>query len=276
MDRCCIVPTLKTMRYCARFYAVFCPACRRIHPRVRDRDAQATPPRRDGPNHRRRAGVEVHGSKESRSRRRSRPFGPFSERAVSRRRSVVSAMSDATKQKEKYVTVPMGRSMSSAGGRAQRQWLASMSEKHRLSNPSKALRCCVNCVASDYSRHEPWIASFEREHSGTHTLSDEEREEGPAFELARQQMEWIDGMRCEDGHPDIVLHRALLLRRIVDHCQNQLDEDAVFGVMRCKSSLSRCEGARRAVKDIAELSANEEGDVEVRENLDLVKGKTRP
>ena len=133
---------------------------------------------------------------------------------------------------------------------AQLDWLELMAEKHKLSSPSKALRCCVNCVAHAADDNEPWIGSFEHEKSCTYLLSDEERQEGPVFQLAKPQLDWIDGLRSVKAYPDQSLHRALFLLQIIEHCQN-LDEYTVFGIIRCKTSLSECEGAQNAAKNSA-------------------------
>ena len=156
------------------------------------------------------------------------------------------ARSDAPSAKGAYVQVRMWKSMKPA----HIQWLESMAEKHKLSSPSKALRCCVNCVAAAADDNEPWIGSFEQENSFTYILSDDERQEGPVFELAKQQVDWIDGIRSVQAYPDQFIHRALFLLRIIKHCQN-LDEYTVFGISRCKTSISECEGAQNAAKNSA-------------------------
>ena len=108
----------------------------------------------------------------------------------------------------------------------------------------------MNCVAAAADDNEPWIGSFEQENSFTYILSDEERQEGPVSELAKQQVDWIDGIRSVQAYPDQFIHRALFLLRIIKHCQN-LDEYTVFGISRCKTSISECEGAQNAAKNSA-------------------------
>lgn len=155
---------------------------------------------------------------------------------------------------------------------AQMDWLQSMATKHKLSSPSKAVRCCVNCIATDYDNNLPWIGSFENENGVTYILSEQQRTEGPAFELAPQQVDWIDSVRNENAYPDVYLHRALFLWRIVKQC-GDMDEYAVFGVIRCKSSVTKCEGAQEALKNVAEQYGRKEGEVEVEEDIDLVSNK---
>ncbi|KAL7544136.1 hypothetical protein ACHAWF_007523 [Thalassiosira exigua] len=154
-------------------------------------------------------------------------------------------------------------------------WLETMAKKHNLSSPSKAVRICVNCVATDYANHLPWIGSFEHEQSMTFVLSEEQRKEGPAFELAQQQVEWIDSVRYAGSYPDVHLHRALFLCKIIEQCMD-MDEYTVFGIIRCKSAISKCKGAQEAVQKVAEQFSKGAGEVEFKEDIDLMTEKERP
>lgn len=138
-----------------------------------------------------------------------------------------------TKEKGAYVEVHVWRFMKPTLS----QWLESMAQKHKLSGPSEAVRCCVDYVASDYDNNLPWIGSFEHEQSCTYILSEEQRMEGPAFELSQQQVEWIDSVRSAFSYPDMYLHRAFFLWNLINHCQNLEEEDNVnvFGMVRCKT-----------------------------------------
>ena len=84
-----------------------------------------------------------------------------------------------TKEKGAYVEVHVWRFMKPTLS----QWLESMAQKHKLPGPSKAVRCCVDYLASDYDNNLPWIGSFEHEQSCTYIyiLSEEQRMEGPGL-----------------------------------------------------------------------------------------------
>jgi hypothetical protein len=116
-------------------------------------------------------------------------------------------------------------------------WLASSAKSHSLPSQSKAVRCCVNCVAlgdvgmiEDTSDNSAIPASDYRDVD---------------IELATQQLEWVNSVcsKNEGSSPNEIM------RSVITACMNA-DENVVFGVVRCKSKVVACEGAQTAVDSL--------------------------
>ena len=134
------------------------------------------------------------------------------------------------------------------------QWLENMATKHKLSSISKAIRCCINCVAL-----EDKLQSLISKQS-----TDSHDEEGvpKQVELSKEQIAWIE-IKQQDG-----IGASEVVQRVVRVCM-ELDEYTVFGIIRCKSSVAKCEGAQEAMKNIGIKYGKKEEEVVVKENIDI-------
>ena len=111
------------------------------------------------------------------------------------------------------------------------KWLDSAAEAHSLPDKSKAARCCINCVAlGDVTIAPPESGSKDVDVQEVH------------IELAMEQVGWLE-KQCGDTDGD---DRSSVVRRAIRACI-EADEKVVFGVVRCKSKVSVCEGAQKAV-----------------------------
>ena len=130
-----------------------------------------------------------------------------------------------------------------------------MATKHKLSSISKAIRCCINCVAL-----EDKLQSLISKQS-----TDSHDEEGvpKQVELSKEQIAWIE-IKQQDG-----IGASEVVQRVVRVCM-ELDEYTVFGIIRCKSSVAKCEGAQEAMKNIGIKYGKKEEEVVVKENIDIV------
>mmetsp|Transcript_28153 Transcript_28153/g.51973 ORF Transcript_28153/g.51973 Transcript_28153/m.51973 type:complete len:166 (-) Transcript_28153:373-870(-) len=149
-----------------------------------------------------------------------------------------------------YIEVPLDLTQQ------QWEWLEDMSTKHKLPSMSKAVRCCINCVASrgDIAKDEAIISS------GQSTNNDDEGATVEKFvELSTEQLVWMKNKQKD------------ALRVVVQSCM-EMEEYTVFGIIRCKTSIAACGGAQDAVRNIGEIFGKNDGDVEVEENVDISKG----
>lgn len=124
-------------------------------------------------------------------------------------------------------------------------WLESMATKHKLSSLSKAVRCCVNYIALENIQ-----------------LADEfDGEDGieKQIELSHGQLTWL--ARWEESN--------LVAMRLIKSCM-ATDEYIVFGIIRCKSSIAKCEGAKEAMQTIGEKFGKRDEEVVVKENIDIL------
>jgi hypothetical protein len=129
-----------------------------------------------------------------------------------------------------YIQVPLRLPIT------QLAWLEATSSRHKLSNSSKAFRCCVNCVAVGD------VSLLKNNDDADGRM--EEQGDFVAY-LSREQLDWLRDrteIGGEDNHD-----QSAFARRIVRSCM-AMDEFTVFGIVRCKSSIAACEGAgRRAI-----------------------------
>lgn len=116
-------------------------------------------------------------------------------------------------------------------------WLDCSAESYSLPSQSKAVRCCVNCVA---------IGDVDMAEGGNDANAVVETSmnyQALNIELASQQKEWIENFCSKSkgyfSHSEVV-------RSVVKACMNA-EEDVVFGVVRCKSKVTECEGSQEAV-----------------------------
>ena len=134
------------------------------------------------------------------------------------------------------------------------QWLENMATKHKLSSISKAIRCCIN-----YFALEKELTSISKQ------CSDSNNEEilSKQVELSKEQIAWIETKQQDS------ISASEVVQRVVQSCM-ELDEYTVFGIIRCKSSVAKCEGAQEAMKNIGQKYGKKEEEVVVKENIDIV------
>ena len=136
------------------------------------------------------------------------------------------------------------------------QWLENMATKHKLSSISKAIRCCINCVALEEKSHSPISKQ------SIDSQYDEEKV-SKQIELSKEQIAWIETKQQDS------ISASEVVQRVVQSCM-ELDEYTVFGIIRCKSSVAKCEGAQESMKNIGQKYGKKEDEVVVKENIDIV------
>ena len=119
-------------------------------------------------------------------------------------------------------------------------WLDSSAKSHSLPSRSKAIRCCINCVAIgdvEMPRHnsEDKHAAFASGHQAVD------------IELAAEQIKWMDRVCCSSSEGS---SRSEVLFSVIKVCMDA-DEAVVFGVVRCKTKVAACDGAQYAVDSLA-------------------------
>mmetsp|Transcript_5737 Transcript_5737/g.14341 ORF Transcript_5737/g.14341 Transcript_5737/m.14341 type:complete len:158 (+) Transcript_5737:79-552(+) len=138
-------------------------------------------------------------------------------------------------------------------------WLDSSAKAHSLSSQSKAVRCCVNCVAIGdvdmVGGDDETNSVFDTSPSKSRSLK---------VELAPQQMEWINSI-CNKNSGS--LSQSQVVGSVINACMNA-EEDVVFGVVRCKMKVSECEGSQEAI-DLLSQRYGENG-VVVKEEIKLL------
>lgn len=110
------------------------------------------------------------------------------------------------------------------------EWLQAMTHKHKLKDVSKAIRICITCAA---------VGDALVPDTDGHITQSNEMEENNV-QLSLEQLNYIQN-RYDDLSEGI--------RNAIDACRST-DEYTVFGVVRCKSTLTKCDGAQDAVADI--------------------------
>ncbi|KAL7553307.1 hypothetical protein ACHAWF_016583 [Thalassiosira exigua] len=131
------------------------------------------------------------------------------------------------------------------------RWLEEMATKHKLSSSSKALRCCVNCIA---------LGDADLGERGAASESGNAERATKSVELSKEQFVWLESKRKEHGQG--------VAQTMLQSCMS-VEECTVFGVIRCKKSIAQCDGAQSAVKNIREQFCQKEEDVVVKENIDI-------
>lgn len=150
--------------------------------------------------------------------------------------------------------------------RPQWAWLEEMVSKHKLPSTSKAIRCCVNCVALGDAAAANDATNDDNDNGWDGSATTIETRE---VQLSGEQLAWLEtrrGVRMRREGND---GEGLLERKLVASCMAQ-DEYTVFGIVRCKTSIAKCEGAKEAVKNIGErYHRQQEEAVVVKENIDI-------
>ena len=143
------------------------------------------------------------------------------------------------------------------------RWLEDMASMHKLSSASKAARCCINCVALGDAVEAPPAspaAAGDRSASG----GAEDAAVVGEVELSTDQAAWLESERLGEGGGD-----DFFSKRVIATCM-AMEEYSVFGIIRCKTALAQCEGAKDAVKNIGDHYGQKEEDVVVKENIDIL------
>lgn len=155
------------------------------------------------------------------------------------------------------------------------RWLEAATKAHSLPTQSKAVRCCINCVA---------LGDIDM---STTTADDESCDavvdQAVTIELASEQIQWIESMiLAGTGERDSLKNtttttatptttfsnQSEVIRGVILACM-KADEAVVFGVIRCKSKVLACEGAQEAV-DLVRKRYGENNNVNVKEKIQLV------
>ena len=137
------------------------------------------------------------------------------------------------------------------------QWLEDMATKHKLSSMSKAVRCCINCVALEDAADSlsSTDTTFESEQAEQHSIAKQ-------VELSTEQQSWLETKQKENNNEHVV-------QRMIQSCM-ETDEYTVFGIIRCKSSIAKCCGSLEARKNIGEKYDQKEDEVVVKENIEIM------
>ena len=128
------------------------------------------------------------------------------------------------------------------------EWLDKAVISQSLSSRSKAVRCCVNCVALDDVK----MAITNTTSSNCQSLD---------LELGSEQIDWLNKNTSED------CSQSKVIQSVVEACM-KADENVVFGVIRCKLKVAECEGAQEAVDLISKRHGG--NNVEIKEEIKLV------
>eukprot|EP01083_Nonionella_stella_P023879 66044_1 len=148
-----------------------------------------------------------------------------------------------------YSEVPMNLTQD------QWEWLESMASKHKLSSMSKAVRCCINCIALGDVDESSAAPNNGKDGDGVITTTKQ-------VGLSKEQISWL----AERGEDYCVSSQILAT------CM-AMEEYTVFGIIRCKTSIAKCEGAKEAVHNIGEQYGQNESEVVVKENIDILSKK---
>lgn len=144
-------------------------------------------------------------------------------------------------------------------------WLDRMAAAHKLPDRSKALRCCINCVAvgdlhldTDDDDANASGKSDGGAAAGAHSAKEVEQ----PMELGSQQVDWLHQIANTTNNANknndadataVVVALSPLVKQVVRVCmRTKNNENLVFGVVRCKSRLSECAGAQGVVERLQE------------------------
>eukprot|EP01045_Picozoa_sp_COSAG04_P025779 COSAG04_NODE_3452_length_2804_cov_3.164880_1_plen_147_part_00 len=122
-------------------------------------------------------------------------------------------------------------------------WLTESAAARSLPDEGKAFRCCVNYLAQSGATVVAGAEALVAGEGAPHGLP-----------LAPSQLEWVTAQSAERG-----VEAAAFGRAVVQTCMGSGDDDAIFGVIRCKTGTAatvaavadadtKCEGAQEALK----------------------------
>ena len=133
-------------------------------------------------------------------------------------------------------------------------WLDSSMKSQSLKSVKKAVRCCVNCVATGDVEMSKEINNV--------TVDQKANHQKLSIELATEQLEWVDSI-CSSSKGS---SRSDVIRSVIEACM-KADADVVFGVIRCKSKVTVCKGAQDAVDSLTERYGAD--GVKIKENIEF-------
>ena len=129
-------------------------------------------------------------------------------------------------------------------------WLDKEVNSQSLSSRSKAVRCCMNCVALDDVK---MVITNEDYTSSKYQALD--------IELGSEQIDWLHKFTSKDFSQSKVIHS------VVEACM-KADESVVFRVIRCKLKVAECGGAQEVVDLLSKRYG--ENNVEIKEEIKLL------
>ena len=146
-------------------------------------------------------------------------------------------------------------------------WLDVSTKSQSLPNQSKAVRCCINCIAlGDVKMIIVDDDDDDDDDDGgkqsNNSICDYR---AVNIELATEQVKWIDSIITRTGTGNnkegvteegttatttttttIFSNQSEVVRSVIKACM-KADEAVVFGVIRCKSKVTTCDGAKEAI-----------------------------
>mmetsp|Transcript_13780 Transcript_13780/g.28929 ORF Transcript_13780/g.28929 Transcript_13780/m.28929 type:complete len:154 (-) Transcript_13780:266-727(-) len=134
-------------------------------------------------------------------------------------------------------------------------WLDTSAKSQSLPSKSKVVRCCINCVAlgdvkiAKHGNDEASIPS-----SGYRALN---------IEVAPQQIDWINSVTSKAEGSS----QSEAIRSVLKACMNA-DKYVVFGVVRCKSKVTACEGAQAIIDSLSKRYGKD--NIEFKEEITLL------
>jgi Arc/MetJ-type ribon-helix-helix transcriptional regulator len=142
-------------------------------------------------------------------------------------------------------------------------WLDVSTKSQSLPNQSKAVRCCINCIALGDAKITIVDDNDDDDDDGDEQSNNSIRDyQAVNIELATEQVKWIDSIITRTGTGDnkegvtgesttttttmIFSNQSEVVRSVIKACM-KADEAVVFGVIRCKSKVTTCDGAKEAI-----------------------------
>lgn len=142
-------------------------------------------------------------------------------------------------------------------------WLDASTKSQSLPNQSKAVRCCINCIALGDVKtiivDDDDDDDDDGDKQSNNSICDYR---AVNIELATEQVKWIDSIITRTGTGNnkegvteegttattttIFSNQSEVVRSVIKACM-KADEAVVFGVIRCKSKVTTCDGAKEAI-----------------------------
>jgi hypothetical protein len=146
-------------------------------------------------------------------------------------------------------------------------WLDVSTKSQSLPDQSKAVRCCINCIALGDVK----MTIVDDDDDDDDDDGDKQSNNSICdyravnIELATEQVKWIDSIITRTGTGNneegvtvegttatttttttIFSNQSEVVRSVIKACMIA-DEAVVFGVIRCKSKVTTCDGAKEAI-----------------------------
>jgi Arc/MetJ-type ribon-helix-helix transcriptional regulator len=163
-------------------------------------------------------------------------------------------------------------------------WLDASTKSQSLPNQSKAVRCCINCIALGDVKMISIDVDDDDDGGGDESNNNASKSSSYCYadyravniELATEQVKWIDSIITRDSGTTtttttttttIFSNQSEVVRSVIKACM-KADEDVVFGVIRCKSKVTTCDGAKEAIELLSKRYG--ENNVIVKEEIRLL------